>query len=127
MTPDGTNCIVRFLFEGFTGSSTTLTGGPRPFVLREFNTDEDIFKPIRPQMAEIQILTNYSGITIEDFYAENDSDILVYFTVGLINYWNGYLLQDDFQENWSDQNHIITVRATEGFGYLKNQQLSDNG
>jgi len=126
-TPDGTTCTVRFAFEGFTGSPTTLTGGPRPFVLREFNTDDDLFKPIRPQMAEIEILTNSSGVTIEDFYADNDSDILVSFTIGLIYYWNGYLLQDDFQENWSDQNHIITVRATEGFGYLKNQQLSDGG
>jgi hypothetical protein len=126
-TPDGITCTVRFLFEGFTGTATTLTGGTRPFVLREFNTDDDLFKPIRPQMAEIEILTNSSGVTIEDFYADNDSDILVSFTIGLIYYWNGYLLQDDFQENWSDQNHIITVRATEGFGYLKNQQLSDGG
>lgn len=124
---DGYNCIVRFNYDGFSGTSTTLTGGPRPFVLREFNTDEDIFKPIRPQMAEIDILTNASGITIEDFYAENDSDISVSFTINSIAYWVGYLLQDDFQENWSDQNHIITVRATEGFGYLKTQQLSDGG
>lgn len=124
---DGYDCIVRFNFEGFTGSSTILTGGPRPFVLREFNTDEDIFKPIRPQMAEIDILTNASGVTIEDFYADNDSDISVSFTINSIAYWVGYLLQDDFQENWSDQNHIITVRASEGFGYLKTQQLSDGG
>ena len=124
---DGYDCIVRFNFEGFSGSSTTLTGGPRPFVLREFNTDEDIFKPIRPQMAEIDILTNASGVTIEDFYADNDSDITVSFTINSIAYWIGYLLQDDFQENWSDQNHIITVRASEGFGYLKTQQLSDGG
>lgn len=124
---DGYDCIVRFNYEGFSGTSTTLIGGPRPFVLREFNTDEDIFKPIRPQMAEIDILTNASGITIEDFYADNDSDISVSFTINSIAYWVGYLLQDDFQETWSDQNHIITVRATEGFGYLKTQQLSDNG
>jgi len=124
---DGYDCIVRFNFEGFTGSSTTLTGGPRPFVLREFNTDENIFKPIRPQMAEIDILTNATGVTIEDFYADNDSDISVSFTIDSIAYWVGYLLQDDFQENWSDQNHIITVRASEGFGYLKTQQLSDGG
>lgn len=124
---DGWNCIVKFNFEGFVGTSTTLIGGPRPFVMREFNTDEDIFKPIRPLLAEVEILTNASGVTIEDFYAANDSDISVSFTINSIAYWTGYLLQDDFQENWTDQNHIITVRASEGFGYLKTQQLSDGG
>lgn len=124
---DGWDCIVKFNFEGFVGSSTTLTGGVKPFVLREFNTDEDIFKPIRPQMAEVEILTNSTGVTIEDFYSANDSDISVTFTINNILYWTGYLLQDDFQENWTDQNHIITIRATEGFGYLKTQQLADNG
>jgi len=35
------------------------------------------------------------------------------------------LLQDDFQEVWQDTQHIITLRATEGLGLLKEQPLTD--
>lgn len=128
-TLDGYDARVQFLYEGYTGSVINLVGGSRPFVLREFNTDEDVFKPIRPQLAEIEILASASGVSIDNFLADQDTDILVIFSYINVNqaYWYGYLLQDDFQETWQDTNHFINVTASEGFGYLKNIQLSDNG
>ncbi len=128
-TLDGHDARVQLLYEGYTGSVIELTGGERPFVLREFNTDEDLFKPIRPQLAEIEILASASGVSIDNFLANQDTDILVIFTYIDLNtpYWYGYLLQDDFQETWVDTNHFITITASEGFGYLKNIQLNNNG
>lgn len=128
-TLDGHDARVQFLYEGYSGAITNLTGGIRPFVLREFNTDEDLFKPIRPQLAEIEILASASGVTIDSFLADQDTDILVIFSYINVNqaYWYGYLLQDDFQETWQDTNHYITVTASEGFGYLKNIQLNNSG
>jgi hypothetical protein len=120
--------VVRFEFEGFTGSSTTLVGAARPFVLKEFNTDDDIFKPLRPQMAEMSFIASDSGVSIDDFLMNNDNDIIVYFDFGSwTNYWIGYMLQDDFQETWIDTDHIITLRATEGIGQLKDVELTDGG
>jgi len=120
--------VVRFDFEGFVGSSTTLVGAARPFVLKEFNTDDDIFKPLRPQLAEMSFIASASGVSIDDFLMDNDDDVIVYFDFGTwTNYWSGYMLQDDFQETWIDTSHIITLRATEGIGQLKDVELTDGG
>lgn len=125
---EGQTCVVRFDFEGFAGSSTTLVGSARPFVLKEFNTDDDIFKPLRPQMAEMSFIASVSGVSIDDFLMDNDDDVIVYFDFGSwTNYWSGYMLQDDFQETWIDTNHILTLRATEGIGQLKDVKLTDGG
>lgn len=122
---DNQDCQVQFLYEEWLGSVTTLEGGIKPFVLREFNTDDDIFKPIRAMMAEMEIVTNVNGIQIEDFYATQDSDILVRFTINTFRYWSGYVLQDDFQEVWDDSNHYLIIRAADGFGLLKDFQFGD--
>jgi hypothetical protein len=126
---DGYDCRVQFWFDGYTSSVTNLRGGPRPFVLKEFNTDEDLFKPIRPQLAEIEIVANASGVSIDSFLADDDTDIYVTFAYNNVSlgYWRGYLLQDDFQEVWQDSNHIIMLRATEGLGYMKNFPISNGG
>ena len=120
--------MVRFEFEGFVGTSTTLIGAAKPFVLKEFNTDDDIYKSIRPQMAEMSFIASDSGVSIDDFLMNSDSDIIIYFDFGSwTNYWMGYMLQDDFQETWIDTSHIITLRATEGLGQLKDIELKDAG
>ena len=125
---EGQTCVVRFDFEGFTGSSTTLVASARPFVLKEFNTDDEIFKPLRPQMAEMSFIASASGVSIDNFLMDNDDDIIVYFDFGTwTNYWKGYMLQDDFQESWINTNHIITLRATEGIGQLKDVKLTESG
>jgi hypothetical protein len=127
-TSEGQTCTVRFDFEGFTGTSTTLIASAKPFVLKEFNTDDEIFKPLRPQMAEMSFITSASSVSIDDFLMVNDDDIIVYFDFGSwTNYWMGYMLQDDFQESWINTNHIITLRATEGIGQLKDVELTDLG
>lgn len=124
-TLEGQLCTVRFYFEGWTGASTTLTGADKPFTLQEFNTDENLFKPTRPQLATINIVSDSSGVKIEDFLMDNDDDVIVYFDFGPWgNYWVGYLQQDDFQEAWVDTNHIITLRASEGIGLLQNKTFT---
>jgi len=66
-TLQGQDARVEFYFEGFTGATTELRGGIKPFVLKEFNTNDDLFKPIRPQMAEIEIIGSASGVSIDNF------------------------------------------------------------
>lgn len=126
---DGYDCRVSFFFEGFIGSITNLTGAARPFVLREFNTDENLFKPIRPQMAEIQFATDSFGVQMDAFLSDADTDIEVRFAYGDLNvvYWRGFLLQDNYQETWEDTYHVITLRASDGLGYMKDNEITNNG
>ena len=124
---DGYICRVGFLYEGFTGTTSELQGGARPFVLKEFNNDDDIFKPVRALMGEVEILTNVNGVQIEDFFADQDSDIAISFSMNTIPIWTGYVLQDDFQEVWDDSNHYLIIRAYDGLGMLKDIPFGDNG
>jgi hypothetical protein len=124
----GYDCVVNFNFPDYDDEPITLYGGERPFVLQEFNSDSDYFKPVRPQQATIEILASQGGVKLEDFITDNDDDITVSFDFGTwVNYWQGYISQDDLQETWIAQNHILTLRADEGIGRLKNVPLSDNG
>lgn len=123
----GQSCVVRFDFTSHTGGSITLKGTANPFVLREYNTDENWFKPVRPMIAEIQILHESGGVTIDDFLRDTDNEIKVSFDFGTwTNYWVGWLMQDDFQEVWQDTSHILILRASDGIGLLENVPLQDN-
>jgi hypothetical protein len=125
---DGYLCEVDFRYEGYTaGIVYYLDGGARPFVLREFNTDDDLFKPIRPLLAEINIVTNSTSVSIDDFLADQDTDIEVRFLINSQIYWSGFVLQEDFQEVYEEQNHILIITASEALGLLKDRQLSDDG
>jgi hypothetical protein len=50
-------CKVRMYIDGYSGAIIELKGASNPFVLREFNTDEDIYKPLRPQEATISFVS----------------------------------------------------------------------
>lgn len=125
---DGNLCQVDFRYEGYTaGIVYYLDGGSRPFVLKEFNNNDELFKPIRPLLAEINIVTNSSSVNIDSFLSDQDTDIEVRFSINSNIYWSGFVLQDDFQEVYEDQNHILTITASEALGLLKDKQLSDEG
>ncbi len=116
-----------FRIEGESLPTIDLTPGPRPVVFREYNTDEDIFKPIRTFLVEIQIQTNVNGVSLDTFIKNNDTDIEVYIMEGANILWRGFVLQDDIEEVWDDGNHYLVVRAAEGFGLLKSIPFAVSG
>jgi hypothetical protein len=124
-TLEGDACIVDMLFDNYVGSVIILDPSARPFVLREFNNDEDLYKPLRPQQAEINFISQ-TGISINDFIGNSDEFCRVEFFHGGGRYWSGFILQDDVQEEWSDQKHIINLRASENLGSLKTIALADS-
>lgn len=124
---DGRTYSVWFRIEGAVSPTIELTAGARPVVLREFNTDENIFKPIRAFLAEIQIQTNVNGVTLDTFTFDNDTDIEVRVIYGGLTIFSGYVLQDDLEEVWDDTNHYLIVRAAEGFGMLKTIPFAVSG
>jgi len=120
---------VEFWFEGYTGDSIEIQGGQNPIILSEYNTNEDLFKPYRPFQAQIEVLASSDTVTMEDFIADNDNDIEVRFYHSWPNRlcWQGFLVQDNFQEIWQDTNHYLRLSASEGIGYLNNIQFNNDG
>jgi hypothetical protein len=123
----GDLCRVSFFVEGYVGDISSLTGTSTPFLLREFNTDEDIFKPIRALIGDVEVVTSSSGVTADSFLANSDTDIeLRFFFINTTTpFWRGFVLQTEFQEIWSNQNHVLKISATDGFGLLKNSKLTN--
>ena len=128
-THQGDQCRVSFFVEGHVGDITSLIGTSRPFVLTEFNNDEDVFKPIRALKADVEIIASSSTVSSDGFLANADTDIeLRFFFIDMATpFWKGYVLQTEFEEVWFDGNHILKVSATDGFGMLQNIKLSNNG
>lgn len=128
-THQGDQCRVSFFVEGHVGDITSLIGTSRPFVLSEFNGEEDVFKPIRALKADVEIIASASTINADGFLANADTDIeLRFFFIDMATpFWKGYVLQTEFEEVWFDGNHVLRVSATDGFGMLKNVKLSNNG
>lgn len=125
----GYDCVLNFILDDdyYNDDPIPIYGGPRPFVLSEYNQDNDFFKPIRPQQATIEVLASINGVEIEDFITEDDDRrITVRFDFGQwTGYWYGILSQEDIQDQWIAQNHILTLRADEGFGTMKTIPLGD--
>lgn len=118
----GDECEVKFLFNDPANSDhTRLNAGSKPFILKEYNSDNDFFKPLRPFQAEMEFLSN--NVSIEDFIFDADDAVKVEFYFNSYLFWTGWLMQDDFQENWIDTNHYITLRATDALGQIGSQVL----
>jgi hypothetical protein len=115
-TIQGDECIVYLFFKDYSGPITYLNPGARPFILREYNTDTDLFKPIRGFQAELEILAD--NVALDDFLSGEDDGVQVQLWFNGYQFWVGWLMQDDFQEDWIDVNHLITLRATDGLGQL---------
>jgi hypothetical protein len=113
---DGNECRVDFYIKDAAAGLKYLNPGERPFILREFNSDNDFWKPVRPFIAEMEILSN--NVSMDDFLNAEDDGVQVQFYFNNSLFWAGWLIQDDFQENWIDTNHYITLRATDGLGTI---------
>jgi hypothetical protein len=107
----GHTCNIYLYYKDYSGATISLNSGLRAFVLREFNSDNDFYKPIRPQQAEFEILADV--VTLESFLFNDDDSVQVQFYWQGSLYWRGWLIQDDFEESWVDSAHFITLRATE--------------
>ena len=121
---DGADCRVDIRFKTAANADVTiLNPGARPFVLREFNTDQDFFKHVRPFIAELEILSN--NVSMDDFLSNEDDGVIVNFFYNNSLFWVGFLMQDDLQENWIDTNHYITLRATDAYGTIGATELPE--
>lgn len=120
---DDIDCRVDFYIKDAEQGLTILNPGERPFILREFNGDQNFFKHIRPFIAEMEILS--TNVSMDDFLHNEDDGVKVQFYWNNSLFWAGWLMQDDFQENWIDTNHFITLRATDGLGTIGSDPMPE--
>lgn len=123
-THQGDECRVDIDIKDAEEGLTILNPGIPPFVLREFNSDKDFFKHVRPMMAEMTVLSDLCSM--EDFLHPEDDGVRVRFYFRNNLFWQGWLMQDDTQEVWIDTLHYIVLRATDGIGQVGSLKPVEN-
>jgi hypothetical protein len=112
--------------KDFVGSVTQLTGADSPFTIAWNGSDTDILNPIKA--FEITLSINTSTLTINDFYSDDDEEFRTdFYFESLANgtgtaklLYSGYLIEDGVSEPVTDRLHVLTLKATDNLGLLKN-------
>ena len=133
----GHYCRVIIDKKGDSSAWVEIQAGTNPFILKEYNTEEDFYKPVRGLQANLEIVS--TGVTVEDFLGLEDDTFKVTMSMNIDGtpistagnngntiVYNGYLSQDDFQEEWTDNTHIIKLVATDGLGLLNEVEWKDD-
>lgn len=120
----GHDVEVRFFYKDYSGPERVLNPGPQAMVLREYNSEADLFKYIRPLQADLQILAG-PEISMDEFIVEEDDGIRVHVYFNGAVFWLGWLLQEDYQEPWVSTKHYITLRASDWLGQVKQDGVTN--
>ena len=111
---------LEILEKDYIGNFSTLSLAASP-VIHQWNTD-DIKAPIKGSSLTINYL-NRGSDPIENFFSVNDDQYRVDFYIGTDLLFTGFLVQDDFLETMVDYTHVVTLRANDNLGLLKDLAL----
>lgn len=118
----GLDCSLEIYAKDYTGDviDIVLTDNP---IIQSWNTDEA--KPaIKGCEVAINIL-NEGALPVTDFMANEDDYFKVIIKVNSNTVFEGYLVQDDYDEILVDFPHEISLKATDNLGLLKDVSLGD--
>jgi hypothetical protein len=117
--------IVNIYQESYVGDPIGVILAATP-VIHEWQEDDPL-APIKGSTLTIN-LTTYGGLSLLDFYSDNDNEYLVRLIGDDVSgsgtvLFEGYILQDDCSEVQIDFIHTITLTATDNLGTIKDINL----
>lgn len=120
---------IYFDFLDYSGIITQLTGADDVFTLRSTSGDENKMEAILGTEALISILVDEAApINISSLIAQHDNDIRV--TIFRDedyskSIFQGFIVVEDNSQPFMDPPFILSLRALDGLGLLKNVDLAD--
>jgi hypothetical protein len=117
---EGITWEIFFQEDGFSGSITTLTPGPKPLDLTW--NGEGKYKPIVGSNADIQMVYESA---VDDLYTEVSQSIKVLIDRDSTTIWTGFLSVGQYYRQFNQPKHYVTLTATDGLGELKNISFED--
>lgn len=117
--------IVNIYQESYNGDPITVILGATP-VVQEWQEDDPL-APIKGSTLTINLTTS-GGLSLLDFYSDNDNEYLVRLIGDDVAgsstvLFEGYILQDDCSEIQVDFVHTITLTASDNLGTIKDINL----
>lgn len=118
----GLECSLEIYAKGYTGDviDIVLTDNP---IIQSWNTDEA--KPAIKGCGVVINILNEGALPVTDFMASEDDYFKVIIKVNGNTVFEGYLVQDDYDEILVDYPHEISLKATDNLGLLKDVSLGD--
>lgn len=124
-------CVV-IQERDYTGAETVLKGTSSPCILSYRNESEEKYPSITASEVEVSFYSE-DNFSLESIISDDDFQFKVLITEGQFNgstfdeqiIWVGFLSTDDCHEEAQDDPRRITLKATDGIGFLKNQPLYD--
>lgn len=118
----GDSFRIAFEFKDYTGGPAEVFGGAAPCV-HKWSTD-DPFAVIRGSSLDLTILTR-GGISIADFFTNEDDGIRVTLTQGAGVLAQHFLVLDDFTEPVVEYLHEFTMITTDNLALLKDIKFDE--
>lgn len=111
--------------KDYMGPYSNLDGTNGVFVLKYVDNDEDVYPAIRASEATISFVAR-SKFDLESIVNGDDTEyrVVVRDTSGN-NLWVGFLVTEDCTEQYTFPPKIISLRATDGLGLLKETNLQN--
>lgn len=117
LIPAITGYKVELLFKDYVGGVTRLTGAGTPVLIK--CSEDTPNAPIKGFSATFTYINQNNAYPISNFYSTADNEIKMRVSYGTQVIFEGFLVQDDFTEILTDQNHEVTLSANDNLGLLK--------
>lgn len=113
---------ISILEDGYSGSTSALTGTGDPLVLKdEVDTLDDVYTGIVPRVAEISIICS-SLSEFDEFFIGSDTKYQVTVEIDSVEDFKGYIIPD-LSEKPIQTIYPLTIRAICGLGWLKKEEF----
>lgn len=114
----GLDYKVYILQKGYDSAIYDLRMGGNPVSINYTSGSENKFEIIRGSECVLNFFSEYDGQFSEIMYADKN-DFLVQVFIHEDLHWQGYVIQDNYNEPFASAPYLMSLRATDGLGDLK--------
>ncbi|WP_316817278.1 hypothetical protein [Pedobacter nyackensis] len=114
----GLDYKIYILQKEYDSAIYDLRMGGNPIQINYTNGSENKFEIIRGSECVLNFFSEYDGQFAEIMYADKN-DFLVQILLNDELHWQGYIIQDNYNEPFASAPYPMSLRATDGLGDLK--------
>ena len=111
---------IRIYKEGYSGSSIEIKMASSP-LLRMDNGGR-----VKGTSLEFTLISETAG-QLSDLYTTDPYELQVQLSKGSATIWTGYILREQYGEEYIEAPYPISLTATDGLGVLKELAYNENG
>ncbi|HUV83354.1 MAG TPA: hypothetical protein VMW53_09815 [archaeon] len=104
--------------KDYAGASSDIKGTRSPITLTYDTPSDFLLEPINGSSMTIRLVTQ-TDFQFSDLYTSNNRKYRVTFNIDSVLFWQGYMLPDQYQEEYKGPPYVNEFIAADQLGYLK--------